>query len=265
MMPKRSLGQNFLLNTDVVEKMALLASLNKEDTVLEIGPGKGILTDAIARHAGNVVAIEKDDVLYDKLEASFDKRPNIRLVHGDILDYNFAELVPGSSKLVANPPYNIASHVLMKVFDTPKYFSSIVIMIQKEVGRRICAPVGSHDYSALTTILGIAFYATPGFVVGSKNFYPRPKVDSIVVKLLPRKEAWVDRLDLPAFKKVVFAAFHFRRKMLKNSLIALNGVNHKILSEIGRMSHIDLNRRPQNLSPREFYGITKAYQALCNR
>ncbi len=262
MRPKRSLGQNFLLNSEIATRIAEFAALDPIDTVLEIGPGRGVLTMVLSGKVGSVVAVEKDDGLYRLLADDSEIASNVRLVHGDILEMELEGLVPRWSKLVANLPYNIVSKVLMKLVNNPGYFSEIVIMVQKEVGLRICADPGSHTYSALSVIAGIVFNTVPGFIVGPKNFYPRPKVDSMVLKLLPKQRDLPDDMDMSLFKKVVFACFSFRRKMLKNSLVNLDGVDQVRLEEIARIARIDLTSRPQALSPGDFYRIARVYKRI---
>jgi len=260
--PKRSLGQNFLLNKEIARRIADFGSLNKKDTVLEIGPGRGVLTRILAGRVDRVVAVEKDDTLYRFLEESLGVEGNVALVHGDILDMEIEDLVASGAKLVANLPYNIVSRLLMKLVDNPGYLSEIVIMVQKEVGQRICADTGSHAYSALSVIAGLVFKAIPGFILSPKNFYPRPRVDSMVIKLVPRQGDLPEGMDMSIFKKVVFTCFSFRRKMLKNSLVSLAGVEGETLEEISRIARIDLTSRPQSLSPADFYRIAKVYKGL---
>lgn len=263
MRPKPSLGQNFLQNVNVVEKIISFAQLIPEDTILEIGPGKGILTESLASNVRSVVAIEKDDHLFEHLAKRFKGSPNIKFIHGDVLECNIKRYVPKGTKIVANLPYNIASLIIMSFSKEASYFSDIVIMVQKEVGERICASKGSRPYSAFTVMVAICFDPAPGFIVSPENFYPKPKVDSMVIRLRPKKTSIVGKTDMDIFKKIVYSAFKGRRKMLKNSLIHLPNIDQDLLQEMASLVHIDLSLRPQDLSPHDFYRMSKAYKTLC--
>jgi 16S rRNA (adenine1518-N6/adenine1519-N6)-dimethyltransferase len=143
MRPKRSLGQNFLTNPHIIAKIIRFADLMPDDTVLEIGPGRGILTIELVWRASRVIAVEKDDKLFAQLKSTFADVPNLTLVHGDILDRNMQVVAPQGAKLLANLPYNIATQIILRLADIPAHFSSIIVMLQKEVGERICASPGT--------------------------------------------------------------------------------------------------------------------------
>jgi len=263
MRPKPSLGQNFLQNVDIVERIISFAQLKPCDTVLEIGPGRGILTESLASNVRSVVAIEKDDHLFQYLANRFRGDSNIRFIHGDVLECNLKEYALKGTKIVANLPYNIASLIIMGFTKEASYFSDIVIMVQKEVGERICASKGSRPYSAFTVMVAIHFDPAPGFIVGPENFYPKPKVESMVMRLRPKKTPIVEKVDMDIFKKIVYRAFKGRRKMLKNSLIHLPNIDQGLLQEMASLAHIDLSLRPQELTPHDFYRMSKAYRTLC--
>jgi len=259
MRPKQSLGQNFLLNGQIAERIVALASVSPDDTVLEIGPGRGILTDLLAREANQLIAVEKDDDLVSGLIRKFDDYKNLRLVHADILDQDLNELIPKKTKLVANLPFNIASQLIIRLIEHACNISMVVVMVQKEVGQRICAQPRTHAYSALSVLVDSVFQATPGFIVSPKNFFPQPKVDSMVLKLTPKSDPIASR-DMVYFKKSVYCAFAQRRKMLKNSLINLPMLKPHLLQELAKRAGINLNQRPQDLTSQDFYRITQAYQ-----
>jgi 16S rRNA (adenine1518-N6/adenine1519-N6)-dimethyltransferase len=244
-----------------VEKIISFARLTKNDAVLEIGPGKGILTRSLADHAHYVIAIEKDDLLYEALVEEFNDNSRVTLIHEDALECDLTQYAKKGAKVVANLPYNIASQVIMRFADSAPHFSDIVVMVQKEVGERICAKLGSHDYSAFTVIIGSVFDPVSGFIVGPGNFFPRPKIDSMVIKLKPKATPVVPKEERDALKKVVFSAFGQRRKILKNSLSGL-GLDQSILQKIAKNAEINLGLRPQNLSVQDFYRLSKAYQLV---
>jgi len=223
MKPKPSLGQNFLRNPGIAHKIIRFSEVKSSDTVLEIGPGTGVLTGPLLETASRVVAVEKDDALAEALQDKFGDVKSFTLIHGDILDCNLEDLIEPGTKVVANLPYNIATTVILRLVDAADRLASAVVMVQKEVGERICAPLGDKEYSALTVVLSSVFECNPGFVVGPKNFYPQPKVDSLVIKLVPKEEP-LPRPEMNDFKKLVFTTFGQRRKMLRNSLMNLPGI-----------------------------------------
>lgn len=261
MKPKYSLGQNFLKNPGVVDKIIRFSEVGSTDTVLEIGPGTGFLTAPLLEHAARVVAVEKDDNLILELKSKFKNSSSLTLLHGDILEFDMEEIIKDGMKVIANLPYNIATNVILRLADIPEKIKAVVVMVQKEVALRICSHAGQTDYSALTVILTSVFDNEPGFVVGPNNFHPVPKVDSMVIKLVPKKSP-LPKNDRAGYKKVVFSAFGQRRKMLKNSLMSLPGITKDLLTEIGLISGISLERRPQDLSWEEFHKLSRAYHQL---
>lgn len=263
MKAKSSLGQHFLNSQGIVDKILSLAGVNKDDTVLEIGPGTGVLTRSLIEKAGRVVAVEKDDALASRLANAYKGSPRFTLIHQDILECSFPELVSPGMKVVANLPYNIATQIILRLADVSASLSTVVVMVQKEVGIRICAHAGDTDYSALTVILAAVFTCTPGFLVGPENFHPAPKVDSEVIRLEPRKDPLPAR-ESDDFRTVVFTAFGMRRKMLRNSLLGLPGMTRDLLPELGRLSGLSLDERPQTLDPETFARLARAYRQILN-
>lgn len=257
MRPKRSLGQNFLTNPQIVTRIIDLADVSSRDTVLEIGPGRGIMTRRLSATAARVIAVEKDDALFQALEAEL--IPRVDLVHADVLDRDLVALAPAGAKLVANLPYNIATEVIMRLIDTPRHFKSITVMVQKEVAERICAAPGTKPYAALSVLIGAQFTAQPGFVVGPGNFFPPPKVDSMMIRLVPRP-APVQGEDLQDLKTVAFCAFNQRRKMLRNSLAGLPGITEAQLITMAEQAGIGLDQRPQELTAEDFLRLSRAFK-----
>lgn len=261
MRPKRSLGQNFLTNPHIVNKIIEFADVGQRDSVLEIGPGRGIMTTALARVAARVTAVEKDDDLAQRLAAKYAHDPRIRIVHGDILELNLETLAPAGTKLVANLPYNIATAVILKLVEIPKHYDAITVMVQKEVALRICAGKGTRDYAGLSVLAGVNFVTAPGFLVGPGNFSPRPQVDSMVIQLKARSGTMAAE-DLGPFKTVIFSAFGQRRKMLRNTWINLPGMSAELLDNFAGQAKIDLSRRPQDLTIEEFKRFSGLYQSM---
>ncbi len=259
MSPKSSLGQNFLKNPGIVDKIIRFADLQEHETVLEIGPGKGALTGRLLGEAARVIAVEKDDALYEDLQERFGDNPRLILIHGDILEVDLSGLISPGTKVVANLPYNIATQVILRLSTLSGSLSAIVVMVQKEVGERICAQVGGSAYSAMSVLLAPFFDPVPGFLVGPNNFHPVPKVDSMVLKLLPRKDT-ISAAEIDDFRKVVLGAFGQRRKMLRNSLMSIPGVSRDVLESMAGFAEISLNRRPQDLSWVNFQDLARAYK-----
>lgn len=258
-MPKRSLGQNFLINTCIIDDIIGFSGLKQGETVLEIGPGKGALTKRLAEIAGRVVAIEKDNVLAEDLKLCFIEYRNVEVIDADILDCDMASIVPAGSVMIANLPYNIATVIITGLLNFPSHFSSITVMVQKEVGERICAKPGAKAYSALSVLMTSCFDAVSGPVVGPENFFPKPKVDSIFIRLLPKDDP-LSPEALTALKQVVYCTFNSRRKMLRNSLLNLPEMAPEMLPALEKTSGIDFSRRPQELDLLEFLELTRSYE-----
>lgn len=258
MRAKRSLGQNFLVNVGIAEKIIAFAGLLPDDRVVEIGPGRGVLTRILARSAAQVTAVEKDDRLYDQLTDVFSGQRHVAIIHGDILECDLSDLIKSDTKIVANLPYNIASQLIIRFADYAEELSSIVVMVQKEVAERICAKAGQKEYSALSVLVSSAFEAVPGFIVSPNNFVPAPKVTSQVIKLVP-KGGLIPKDQGRIFRIIVFQAFSQRRKMLKNSLMGLAHMDKDLLHDIARDADIDLSKRPQDLSAQDYHRLSISY------
>ena len=256
---KRSLGQNFLQNTGIVEKIISFADLSPDERVLEIGPGRGILTGALERHCVHVLAVEKDDQLFERLAGMFEKSDRVTIIHGDILECELGDFIRPGIKIVANLPYNIASRLIMNLTDHARDIASAVLMVQAEVASRICAHAGQKDYSALSVLVSSVFEPEPGFIVGPEHFIPKPKVNSQVIKLVS-KGVSIPQEDAGTFRKVVFAAFNQRRKMLKNSLQCLEGMDRESVHELLGIQGIDPANRPQDLSPQDYLCLSRVYR-----
>jgi 16S rRNA (adenine1518-N6/adenine1519-N6)-dimethyltransferase len=261
MRAKRSLGQNFLRNPVIAERMAAFAHITSKDTVLEVGPGRGMLTRVLLRHASRVIAIEKDDQLFDLLLKTFRDRDTIQLIHEDILACDLSQLIQDGTKIVANLPYNIATQLIMRLAEYSRCISSIVVMLQKEVAQRLCAHTGEKAYSALSVIVSAGFDAISGFKVSPDNFIPRPKVDSQVIKLIP-KASPIPVDDMEMFRQVVWCSFSKRRKVLRNSLIQLPRMDQGHLEIIAEKAGISLRSRPQEITPEQFHLLSQAYRQL---
>ena len=221
----KSLGQNFLVDKNIPEKIVRLSGITEADGVLEVGPGIGALTSSLCRAAGHVTAIELDKRLLPILEDTLSEFSNVDVVHGDVLKLDFAKIIgekmPGLNPCVcANLPYNITTPALT-AFINAGIFKSITVMIQLEVALRICAKPGTSDYGAFTVFANYHTQPEILFNVPPECFMPRPRVQSAVITLRPRKnEHAVSAEDEAMFFRVVRATFIQRRKTLVNALYA---------------------------------------------
>lgn len=226
---QKKYGQNFLIDSNILEKIIIESDITKNDVVLEIGPGMGTMTERLSEFAKEVVAVEIDKKLIPVLEDTLSTRKNVTIINDDILKLDIKELVEKYNegkpvKVVANLPYYITTPIIMGLFESHAPIESITIMVQKEVAERMEAKPGSKNYGALT--LAVAYYSKPEIVteVPSSCFMPRPNVDSIVIKLTRHDEPTVD-CDEKLLFKLIRASFNQRRKTLYNGLSNSGEVN----------------------------------------
>jgi len=261
---KKSLGQNFLVDNDILDKIVAAANLGSEDKVVEIGPGIGALTERLAQVAKKVVAVELDDRLIPILKKSLAGYDNVEIVHGDALEIDFNQLITGEYKVVANLPYYITTPIIMRLLEENFNVEEIVVMVQKEVAERIVAKPGGKDYGVLS--IGVQYHTRPriAFDVPPSVFIPQPRVDSAVIVLDVVDQPVVDILDKELFFTVVKAAFHQRRKMVRNSLKTAPYLNlekdevAQVLDEAG----IDSRRRAEKISIEKFANLTNCIYNL---
>lgn len=254
--PKKRLGQNFIIDLEVLDRMSEIAELTKNDEVLEIGAGLGTLTAYLAERAKRVVAIENDERLFEKLRTSIHHRPRLKLILGDALKIDFRKLFTGNKmKVISNLPYSISSPILIKLLENRDIFSLIVIMIQREVGERITASPGGRDYGSISVLLQTFFDISIELLVHPEAFWPKPKVESVVLKLNPLRNPRIEIRDMELFKKIVRASFSSRRKILANSLRSL--ITKDEVEAILKSAEIDRKRRAETLSIEEFGRLTE--------
>ena len=264
---KKRLGQNFLVNPDVIGDIIDFAKITKEDTVLEIGPGVGFVTEQLVKHAKKVIAVELDEEAIKELEKL--ECDNLEIIHNDILKTDISALSEESVKVVANIPYYITSpiivHLLGEIDDLANKnrnkIKDIILMVQEEVARRIVATEKSQSKQyGLLTILS-QFWADCEIIrlVGRKSFYPAPKVNSALVSLKVRKEPLLQLSDYSFFRRVIKAAFSQRRKTLKNCLVGAGFDKEKVAKAISDLG-LDENIRGEKLSIQEFGKLAGALQ-----
>jgi len=257
---KKSLGQNFLIDTNILHNIIATAELTKEKAAVEIGPGIGALTEQLCRAAGSVIAVEIDQRLLPILQDTLSPYDNVEVVHGDVLKLNLKQIIadklPGYEKVsvVANLPYYVTTPILMKLLEERLPLENIVVMIQKEVADRIAAKPGTKDYGSLSVAAQFYADAEVAMVVPASVFMPKPNVDSAVIKLTIRNHPPVKVDDEEFFFRVVRVCFAQRRKTLLNNL--MNGLFAKeqkdeviqLLTKAG----IEPARRGETLSIEEF-------------
>lgn len=257
----KSLGQNFLIDTNVIDRILEGARVKEGDYVIEVGPGIGTLTKEMGRSAEKVVAIEIDKTLIPILEETLVDFPNIEVINQDILKVNVQELVKeklngGPVKLVANLPYYITTPIVMKFLEEDIPVTDIVVMVQKEVADRMNAKPNTKDYGALS--VAVQYYCDTEIVAKAPRhmFVPQPNVDSIVIGLHVRdeKKYVVDNEDI--FFKTVKASFGQRRKTLLNSLGGLGFLSKDQIKEALKAANIDEKRRGETLSIDEFANLS---------
>jgi 16S rRNA (adenine1518-N6/adenine1519-N6)-dimethyltransferase len=266
--PHKELGQNFLVDRGVLAHILAAAEIRATDTVLEIGPGLGTLTQALAEHAQRVVAVEVDRQLVAILHDRLQEFPNVRVVAGDILALEIAGLLGAEPaggpaghayKVVANIPYNITSAVLRHLLEASLRPQLIVLMVQKEVAQRITARPGDMSLLAVS----VQFYGRPRLVhrVPAGAFYPVPKVDSAIIRIDPHPELPLTPEQVAPFFAVVRAGFGQRRKQLRNSLLHGTGLPAEAIVRALAQAGVDGERRAQTLSVEEWVTLYRALSA----
>lgn len=251
--PKRSLGQHFLVDENLLGVIGRLAELDANDIVLEIGPGLGVLTRYLADRVGHVHAVELDRSLEPRL-AELAARPAVNLVYGDALALDLAALEPAATKLVANLPYNVATPIVVESFDGLPSVAHWCVMLQRELADRFFADPGTKAYGAVSVLVQLATERTGMHPVARTVFRPPPNVDSALVAFR--------RLPLPdgyrALKRVVEGAFSHRRKTLPNSLELAGLATREQAAEALRSLGHDPRVRAEALEPGEFVALAEA-------
>ncbi len=265
--PKKSLGQNFLRDEKVLQKIIQSANLNSDDFIIEVGPGEGVLTEELAKRVKKVLAIEIDERLAVLLKNKFENQKNIEIISGDILKINLPEMIrkyitavetprrgvstgnAGSInyKLIANIPYYITSAIIRLFLECKYPPTEMILMVQKEVAKRICAKPGAMSILAVS----VQYYATPEllFYVDKKSFFPVPEVDSAVIKIeVRRKKNEESHAESKKFFRIVKAGFSAKRKTLVNNLATSLQLDKNIVEEKIRTVGLKPTVRAQELS-----------------
>ncbi len=260
---QKKFGQNFLIDSYVMDKILASAALKKEDCVLEIGPGIGTMTQALAEQAGQVIAVEIDRNLIPILSETLAQYPNVTVIQADILKVDIQKLAQEQNqnrpfKVVANLPYYITTPIIMSLFEGNVPVDSITVMVQKEVAERMKEAPGSKEYGALS--LAVQYYAKPEIVanVPPNCFLPRPKVGSAVIRLTRHKEPPVKVLDENLMFALIHASFQQRRKTLVNGLVNSSNIGYtkgQIQAAL-EAQNLSLSIRGETLSLQQFADLS---------
>ena len=266
---KKSLGQNFLTDLNVLQNIVEAAGITPDDNVIEIGPGIGALTEQLAIAGGEVLALEIDTQLMDVLDEVLDPYNNVEVINADVLKANLPDLVQtkftdptAPIKVVANLPYYITTPILMQFLNSTTKWDSITVMMQKEVAQRITSDPGVKAYGSLSLTVQYEMDAKIAFEVSRKVFVPSPNVDSAIVVLEPRKEALPTQpIDEKAMFKLIKGCFAHRRKSLWNNLQTVYGKTPEIREQMQAALDeikVDSQIRPEQLSLEQFVALSNA-------
>jgi 16S rRNA (adenine1518-N6/adenine1519-N6)-dimethyltransferase len=259
--PKRSLGQNFLTDPNIQRKIVESLELRPGDTLVEIGPGRGALTDRLALRAERLVAVELDDQLADMLAERFAEEAHVEIVHRDFLTFDLHDLSVPAERLVVvgNIPYNITAPILFKLLDHPRP-REILLMVQREVADRIVSAPGTAAYGALAVGVQTVADAEVVMRVPRGAFRPVPKVDSAVVRIRPHAPPHLSPEEEDRIRSVTRALFQWRRKQLQRTLRSHPdlGLSPDQVRYVGQETGWDLTRRPETLTPLDVASLTRA-------
>jgi 16S rRNA (adenine1518-N6/adenine1519-N6)-dimethyltransferase len=243
---KRPFGQHFLFDPNILKKIIACSGITRNDIVVEIGPGLGTLTKFLSIHARQVIAIEIDKKLIGKLEEILAMHENVEIIHADALKFPFND-IDGNFKVVANIPYNITTPLLFRLLEFREKITSMTLLMQKEVAKRITASHTDREYGLLSISTQLRTRPTLKFTVSRKAFLPPPDVDSAVVHFEVSRSPLFHIKDEEFFLKVVKTAFSQRRKTLRNSLKIFEDIEDSLIQ-----ADIDPKLRPENLSIEDY-------------
>lgn len=248
--PHKKFGQNFLVDPPIVSRMVQAADIHPTDSVLEIGPGLGVLSELLAGVAGRLYLVEVDPVLANRLRTCLAQHHNVHIITADFLDLDIAATFTETPiQVVASLPYNVATPILFRLLEHRRQFPTATVMLQKEVAERLSAKAGTKEYGALSVMIQLYATVTKVVTVQPGSFFPAPKVQSQIVNLAFQDSPRVAVREAIVFRRVVKAAFGQRRKTLRN---ALKAAGYRELEALSARSGIDFQRRGETLSLAEF-------------
>jgi 16S rRNA (adenine1518-N6/adenine1519-N6)-dimethyltransferase len=259
--PRKRFGQNFLIREELAERIVEHAHLKPDDVVVEIGAGAGALTPRIAQRVRHVIAVEKDTGLVEFLREDLAEWRGIEIVEGDFLEYDLAAAAAqhGAEKLaiVGNIPYNITTPILERIFEQRAVVRGAVLLVQKEYAERLAAAAGTPEYGSLTLFARYHALLEPLMTLRSSAFWPRPDVDSMLIRVLLREQPPVEAPEALLFR-IIRGAFQQRRKQLANNLENVLGWTRERTERLGPHAGIDLRRRGETLTLEEFARLARA-------
>ena len=255
---KKSLGQNFLIEKNIVRKILSLTSF-KGKNIIEIGPGKGALTDEIIKMKPKLlILIEKDEALTNYLNSKYSLEKTVKIYNTDILNFNFEKINKDKIIIIGNLPYNISSQILIKILRYKKIktkFEDLIFMFQKELGEKIIGKFPSKNYGRLSIITNFRLRVIKKFLVSANCFFPKPKVTSMVIHFKTLKKNLFNINNISNLEKITNILFSNKRKMI-NKRISHILDNRKIK----KLPNLNLKLRPEKISPETFYKITELYE-----
>ena len=258
---KKSLGQNFLIDKNIIKSIVNVGDVKKNNVILEVGPGTGNLTEYILKkNPKKIFVIEKDSNLVNLLNGKFSDKINI--LNKDVLKFDLNNISKEKIIIFGNLPYNISTKILTQWITTPekfKCYKKLILMFQKEVADRILAKTNSRNYGRLSIISNWRLNIKKEFNISPQCFFPKPKVDSTLLSFVPKKEFYYIK-NPENLEKITRIFFNQRRKMIKNPLKQI----FKNLEKVAANFKLNLNLRPQNLSPLTYFNITREYERLSN-
>jgi 16S rRNA (adenine1518-N6/adenine1519-N6)-dimethyltransferase len=253
--PKKNLGQNFLIDNNILQKIVDEANIKKSDTILEVGPGIGTLTQELANKANQVIAVEKDETMCKILKENLKDFKNIKIINEDILKFKNKEK---KYKVIANIPYYLTSPLIRKFLEEGNQPEEIILMIQKEVAQRICAKAPNINLLAIS----VQFYAESKIIFNvSKNcFWPIPRVDSAIIKITPNKVSY--KIDSNLFFKIVKAGFSQPRKQLGGNLSKTLKIEKEKINKILLENNLKPTQRAETLTIEDWKKLSKSFGFL---
>jgi 16S rRNA (adenine1518-N6/adenine1519-N6)-dimethyltransferase len=254
---KKSLGQNFLKDGNIIKKIVNLVDINNRN-IVEIGPGKGAITNELLKNnIKSLALIEKDNTLYNDLKLKFSNNKSTQIYNIDILKFNLEKIIKKNTIIFGNLPYNISSQILVKILkfkQWPSNFSDIIFMFQKELGEKIIGKFKSSHYGRLSILSNYRLDIEKTFIISPNCFFPKPKIDSMIIHFKPKKKLGKIK-KLENLEKITNVLFSNKRKMINKNI-------KKILteSEINEIKNLNLSFRPSEIKPEIYYKITELFE-----
>lgn len=254
----KKFGQHFLTDTGILTAIVDALAPTASDTVVEVGPGRGSLTDLLVERSGRVIAVEIDRALSEQLRGKYSARSNVEIIEGDFLETDLPATVGRDFLLIGNVPYYITTPIVFKALEPPIPRRS-VFLVQREVAERMAAEADTEHYGALTVNIAVVANVEQVLTVPARAFRPPPKVESAVVRLTPLPRPLLPEESLPMFRAFVQAAFGLRRKQMKRVLRTVRGISPEEADAVLERAGIDATARPEVLTPGEF---VRAFEIL---